>query len=714
MLAIVALAVAWIAIRPLPVPVLIPALESALSDADDGNQVSLEGASLAWAGLQSGLEIRLDGVKVIGPEGVALAEFDSMRLELAPGQLLYGRIAPRALVFEAPAIHLMRNPDGTMATGIGRGRTGSADATGLLPSLLRDLMSEESPERPSSYLRTLAARNADISLDDRVREMSWRADPVDIEIQRDGQGFCARADLALHATPDPERPAGGESQVKIEARARALREGPDLTLELAADLEAFDVATLGSWWPRVAAAEAREWVVTNIPAGTADTAHLDLGLRLLESDPSRASLDSLAARVEASDVRVDYLAPLPPATDLRATLDFGAERFDFAIHGGAVEDVEIESGTVAITDLQQETSRIEIETQVRGPSSTLLRILDADPLHLLTDTFIEHASVSGETEATLGFAFPLGGDLGLEDVKMNGKGKLHRLAVDNLPLQIAEGELDLVFSEQKLQIRGPMRIEGLAASFSWNEEFGRGAASQRIIQVAMDAPQTAFDYASQGADMTFSFHTADPGGLLEAFDWSDRLEGGTLQVDGQRKGLPGALTGHFRMSEFEVMKANWLLSLTTALTVQGFIDSLKGESFPIDVFEGEFRYQGDELELLSVTVRGSYGVISADGKLQLDERHMDVRGTFVPLTTLNRWIKHVPVLGELFMGIDEEGVFVADFVAKGPLEHPKVNVSRTSPAPGILRDLAESLTHKEQKGEEQKGEQKAESETDAS
>ena len=35
---------------------------------------------------------------------------------------------------------------------------------------------------------------------------------------------------------------------------------------------------------------------------------------------------------------------------------------------------------------------------------------------------------------------------------------------------------------------------------------------------------------------------------------------------------------------------------------------------------------------------------------------------------------------------------VADFVIDGPLQDPTVKVSRTSMAPGILRDLAETLT----------------------
>ena len=171
------------------------------------------------------------------------------------------------------------------------------------------------------------------------------------------------------------------SRLSLAAWARPAEEA--VAVHVTADVRDFDVVRLGEVWPPDAARDARDWVVPNIPQGRIAKGDLELSLRLVDGDPARVEIEELAGTLDARDLLVHYFRPLPAATRVSSAIRFDHDRWDFALRGGRLLDVEIVGGDVAITGTSVEDQDIVIAGRVRGPLTTVLRLLDHEPLALL-------------------------------------------------------------------------------------------------------------------------------------------------------------------------------------------------------------------------------------------------------------------------------------------------------------------------------------------
>ena len=682
------LGVAWLAVRPLPLPFLIPSFENALADETAGRTARINEASLTWGGLTTGLVVRLQGLSVALSGSNQSAEFGAVAIKLATTELLRGRLAARTISFASPEIHLTRAEGGELEIGLGDD-TGGSSAAFVAPDLIRYLLAPDTPGQALSFLNSVAVRDADVHLRDRARGVTLGASPAALVVRREDEGlhFAMEAQLGLVSGAGS---AGSSKPVPFTAEARAIPDGDDMKLEITASLEGFDVATLGAWWPRQLASDAREWVVANIPSGTADTAHVDLQLHLVEADPRQASVDSLSARVEARDLRVDYLAPLPPATGLRSVLRFGLDRFDFEIQGGSIHDVTIESGTVAITGLDAEPS-ISIEARTHGPLTTILQILDQPPLALFEGWDITPAEVRGRSESHLHLTFPLSDDLDFGDIVFRGDAKLHEVETDQLPLGLKGGDFEVAFTDRYLEISGPLDIGKMPASLEWREDFG-GDRRIRLESMQKHEGLASLRYDPDDAGQRLRFESSDTGALVRLFEGSDRLQGGSLQIDAAQTEWGAPLHGSFELTDFSVSEGSWLLRLVEALSVHGLISAMTRQGLDLESAKGAFSWADDVLEVENVRMVGSSMAATSTGTFNLADRSLDIRGTLVPIETLSRWLGEVPVLGRIFTGGDQKGLFAADFRVRGPMADPDVDVNKlTSLTPGILRTLAQEV-----------------------
>jgi hypothetical protein len=78
------------------------------------------------------------------------------------------------------------------------------------------------------------------------------------------------------------------------------------------------------------------------------------------------------------------------------------------------------------------------------------------------------------------------------------------------------------------------------------------------------------------------------------------------------------------------------------------------------------------------------------GRVDFRSRTVDLGGTYVPLYGLNAALGQIPLLGNLFVGREGEGVVGITFAIQGPLDEPAVLVNPMSMvAPGIFRQIFE-------------------------
>lgn len=184
--------------------------------------------------------------------------------------------------------------------------------------------------------------------------------------------------------------------------------------------------------------------------------------------------------------------------------------------------------------------------------------------------------------------------------------------------------------------------------------------------------------------------TDDFGGLLRLLDLSDNVAGGRIQVagaafdDGPARRLKLTAEG----SDYRVVNAPLLTRLLALASFSGISALLNGGGIPFNRLHAELVVGEDRIAFDDLRAYGGAIGISATGVIDRDADTLDLSGTLVPAYTLNTVLGNIPVIGNLLMGGEGEGIFGANFRVAGPVSDPKISVNPLSAlAPGILRKL---------------------------
>ncbi|MEZ5851144.1 MAG: AsmA-like C-terminal region-containing protein [Hyphomicrobiaceae bacterium] len=112
------------------------------------------------------------------------------------------------------------------------------------------------------------------------------------------------------------------------------------------------------------------------------------------------------------------------------------------------------------------------------------------------------------------------------------------------------------------------------------------------------------------------------------------------------------------------------------------------EQFDFESFDAAFAVGNAQVVIENATARGPLIGASVRGKLDFKAQRMQLGGTYVPLSGLNRAIGVIPVIGQILTGPRGEGVLGITYAIEGPLSNPQVIVNPLSMvAPGIIREI---------------------------
>lgn len=207
--------------------------------------------------------------------------------------------------------------------------------------------------------------------------------------------------------------------------------------------------------------------------------------------------------------------------------------------------------------------------------------------------------------------------------------------------------------------------------------------------VGNGAPLTVWVGIDGGAQR-LRIRCVDAGAALAAFDITDKVVGGTLNIQGNydlsKETRP--LTGHFAMRKFHMQRAPFLAKLLSALSLTGILDALSGNGIAFDRADVPFVKAGQTLILRDSRAHGGAVGITAEGTLDLEKDTLDLKGTLVPAYTLNSFFADIPLIGSLLVPEKGSGLFAATYSMNGPIEDPRVVVNPLATlTPGFLRGL---------------------------
>jgi len=226
----------------------------------------------------------------------------------------------------------------------------------------------------------------------------------------------------------------------------------------------------------------------------------------------------------------------------------------------------------------------------------------------------------------------------------------------------------------------------------------------RIEQLSVDGiaggQPVKLRYTPTAQGHTLNLEADNAGAALSTFNISEGVRGGKLVISGQPNPLDLGkrnMHGVFMMTDFSLVNAPILGKLLNALSLGGFLELMNGKGIAFKKMRSDFTLTdsgqpdtGQNVRLITLrngqTSGASLG-LTFEGKVDNWNNMLDLSGTIIPISDLNKLVGVIPLVGDILTG-GGKGIFAATYTVKGPKNQPTVSVNPLSVlAPGILRKL---------------------------
>ncbi|HER26380.1 MAG TPA: hypothetical protein ENI69_04650, partial [Rhodospirillales bacterium] len=234
--AILVVIAAWqLSSGPISLAFLSPYIESTLGQFHKSFRLRLDDTILTWAGWERTLDIRVLNVRAYDTDDALIAIIPELSLSLSARALMQGMIAPRSIELFRPRLRVLRHVDGSLEVGFD---TDSAQSSQFIQRLIGELIATPDPSRAMSYLSNVTIYDADLTVIDQGRNISWDASNAQVQLMRVANGF--KGDITLDI-----RVGGQRTNISIIGDYRA----SDGRLDFGLDFSAITPAALADLSP---------------------------------------------------------------------------------------------------------------------------------------------------------------------------------------------------------------------------------------------------------------------------------------------------------------------------------------------------------------------------------------------------------------------------------------------------------------------------------
>ena len=347
----------------------------------------------------------------------------------------------------------------------------------------------------------------------------------------------ARLDLAGLVVEFADPTAGTPPTLKVDGSV--VRTGERLAIVGGIRAQRVPIETLPRLWPPKVGKGARPWLVRNIVAGLVDDAWIRVDGTAPVADPGEIRATTLDAGIEASNLTVHYFKALPPVTGINGRGVSDGRNLILTTKGGRIGDLLVGDAKVDISKLDTPQEWIDIDAPLSGPVRTALTVLDLPPLRYPSRVGINPATTEGSQTCRLRFVFPLRNDLNLDQVAIHADAALHNASVQGIAggIDASQGELKLALDDAGLDLTGAARLNGLASTIHWRENFSDTA--EFGTKVAVKAPVGPGDLRVRGVDPGPMFTGSTDADLQVTIDRKKRIiANGVIDLARARLELP--------------------------------------------------------------------------------------------------------------------------------------------------------------------------------
>ena len=183
----------------------------------------------------------------------------------------------------------------------------------------------------------------------------------------------------------------------------------------------------------------------------------------------------------------------------------------------------------------------------------------------------------------------------------------------------------------------------------------------------------------------------DAGFLMKALLEQDFLSGGSLKLSGTlaRGDTPALLDLSLR--DVRMRDAPFLTQVLSLASLRGLADTLSGDGVLFTTIEVPVAIQSGRFVFEGARANGPALGLTMNGWFEQESDELRLSGVLVPSFGMNSMLGGVPVIGDLFVGREGEGIFSLTYSVRGTLSKAQVAVNPLSAVtPGILRRIFEN------------------------
>jgi uncharacterized protein YhdP len=200
----------------------------------------------------------------------------------------------------------------------------------------------------------------------------------------------------------------------------------------------------------------------------------------------------------------------------------------------------------------------------------------------------------------------------------------------------------------------------------------------------------SFD-ATGTAASKISVTGGNAGFLAKAFLDAKFLEGGKLTLDGTMPKNGGPSKFNVTITNARLRDAPFLTQVLSLASLRGLADTLGGEGVLFSRIDIPLTFAGGRYIVEGGKASGPALGLTANGYVESKSDRIEVDGVLVPSFGMNSALGGIPIIGDLVVGRDGEGVFSLTYGVNGTLKKANVSVNPLSAlAPGVIRRIFEN------------------------
>jgi len=279
---------------------------------------------------------------------------------------------------------------------------------------------------------------------------------------------------------------GGADWPALQVSGSARLDEHTVSMEMKALLQRLPVDDLAQYWPGEVVNAARNWLVSNLKAGTVDKASLNMAMAIPIDPEGAFQLKELKGALDYSKLTVSYFGSLPVASGVSGSGTYDRHGFDLDIEDGQVNGIGVSKGKVVISGLDENKAAISIKTHLEGELAAAFSVLESPPFELDQVTGFGSDQLGGRIDSEFSIALPLKSGLGKEEISYKADGKINDGSVQKLfrDFGVQAARLDFDVNPNGMEFKGPLKFAGVPLILHWKKQSAEdGMPTDVVIKV---------------------------------------------------------------------------------------------------------------------------------------------------------------------------------------------------------------------------------------